>query len=138
METLDVQEVHETLQLVYRTQPERPHNGMGKGKGKEQPFDIVMSREDLDLARAIEESFGTTGSNSATTRSHQGATDLAEEISFIGSSRTVDSLKDLDVLTAGQVEINCDPEVFIDDPDLIWALHESLLDQPKTETSSHG
>jgi hypothetical protein len=136
VENLDVLEVHETLQLVYRTQLEHPRKGTGKDKGKGQAFDIVMSQEDLDVARAIEASLGITGCNATTSKEQQVATDVTENISNTGSSEGAEGSKDLGVLKTGETEISCDLEVSIDVPDSIR--EESLLDQAETETNSQG
>lgn len=57
---LDVAGIHGTLVLVYRTQPKRKGRSKSKKKwktkGAEDVIDTLANQEDLDLARAIEDS----------------------------------------------------------------------------------
>jgi hypothetical protein len=136
---LDVPSVDERLQLIYRTQPKgiRKGNGNGKGKGKskftDKAIDILLSQEDLDIARAIEESLKSTTGEPVGVAEHKFAVEVAKSLKQSQScvaGPSDEGSRDLGILTS-LGEGNGLPDDLVDNPELQWVLQESLLDQAK-------
>ena len=136
---LDVPRVAETLQLIYRTQPDRPHREKSKGKSKENAIDVKMSQEELDLARAIEESLKSSMAtcDAATGGEHQPEIATVKNADNINTGPPEPDEGPADMLTAGQPEI---PEEFAEDPDLFLAfLHSPFcLRQNRIRTTARS
>jgi len=126
---LDVPGVDDTLQLIYRTQPKEARKGKNKrkreDKGKEKVFGVPMNQEELDLARAIEESLKSIGGDRTGAGERECAIDVAESLpqSHSGAAGpSGEGIRDVGIIL---------PYELADNPDLLWVLQESLLAQPK-------
>ena len=129
---LDVSGVDETLQLIYRTQPKAGKKGKSKGKAK--AIDPLISQEELDLARAIEESLKGTSGDLVRTGDHQFALSVAEcmkQSQFDAAVPSDEGSRDLGLFTGGAAEDSGLPDELASDSDLLWVLQESILDQAK-------
>ena len=129
---LDVPAVDETLQLIYRTQPKDARKG--KGKARERPIDVLTNQEELDLARAIEESLQSMIGEPVGTGEHKFAMKVAKSLKQSQScvaGPSDENSQDFGILTGALSEGNSLPDELIDDPELYWVLQESLLDQAK-------
>jgi exonuclease V len=128
---LDVPGVDETLQLVYRSQPKGIQHGKskGKGKGKKKVVDLLTDQEELDLARAIEESLKSVSGGQVGVEEHKFATNLAESMKRSNSASDNGS-QDLGILAGVTVEGGLADEL-VNDPELLWVLQESLLTEAK-------
>ncbi|KIM88930.1 hypothetical protein PILCRDRAFT_813929 [Piloderma croceum F 1598] len=132
---LDVPGVDERLQLIYRTQPKGTRKGKGKGKSEfaDKAVDVLLSREDLDMARAIEESLKSTTGELVGAAEHKFAVEVAKSLKQSQScvaGPSNEGSRDLDILTS-LAEGNGLADDLVDDPELQWVLQESLLDQAK-------
>jgi exonuclease V len=131
---LDVPGVDETLQLIYRTQPKAEKKGKGKGKGKAKAIDPLISQEELDLARAIEESLKGMSGDLVRTGDHQFALSVAEsmkQFQFDAAVPSDEGSQDLGLFTGGAAEGSGLPDELANDSDLLWVLQESILAQAK-------
>ena len=139
---LDVGGIDETLQLVYRIQPNGPHprkkkgkGTKGKGKGKAKAIDGPTNQEELDLARAIEESLKSVNGDQIESGDHEFSTVVAESLKQSQPDTAGPSDEgtwDFGILTGGCLPLGSDfSEELTNNPDLLWILQESLLDQAK-------
>ncbi|RPD64631.1 hypothetical protein L226DRAFT_565390 [Lentinus tigrinus ALCF2SS1-7] len=149
VEALNVTGIDRTLTLVYRSQP-RKHHRIGKGKGKQKSVGQATSLSDQeaqDLAAAIQASVSDLQPG------HGGDDDLARAIfeslkDSVHSGKAVDG--DLGLLThpfgppisemssfatessqneleRGEKDVHSSSETLAADPQLAWALQQSLL-----------
>lgn len=140
VEALNVVTVHNTLTLVYRSQPTRKRS-KDKGRAKPTPSGTELSpQEAQDLAAAIQASVSDAQSGTG------GDDDLARAIleSLKDSVRSGTAAEgDLGVLTHpfgvpisevpgmttldGEAKVAAAPDALEDDPELAWAIQQSLL-----------
>jgi exonuclease V len=116
---LDVPGVDETLQLMYRT---RPKNGRkGKSKGKEMAVETLATREQLDIAKAIEESLQSMN-GPVRKREYQFAMRAATSMEQSQAGTAGSSNEDYLTNIGGELTR---------DPDMLWVLQKLLPAQAK-------
>ena len=136
---LDVPGVDERLQLVYRTQPKGTRNGKRKGRSKstDKAVDVLLSQEDRDIARAIEESLKSMSGEPLSAAEHKFSVEVAKSLKqsqFCVAGSSDEDSRGLGILTSlgeGNGEGNGLLDDLLDNPELQWVLQESLLDQAK-------
>lgn len=111
----DILGISQHLQLVYRRSPSprnQPHHKAPELADIEDPIEALALQEDLDLARAIQESLSEMGHQ----QSCQVADHVAQQVAPSSVDRTSVVWKDL---------VSPNPEQ--SDPSLAWAIQQSLL-----------